>query len=403
MKLNVQTKIKMSLFKLLFLLFFVQILSAQDQGCATGDCDNGIGRFIFPNTDKYIGEFKNGQLDGNGVYISKNGNQYRGQFKENMRHGYGTYKWSNGDTYIGEYLNNERHGEGTYFGVDGTVNEGFWEKGVFVKSTVEIELVDSSDTTNNSSNTAESFPQKSYPNLLEPHTIIGSKKRTALVIGNADYQTNPLKNPVNDASSIADELRHSGFSVMLFTNLSQKDLKIALRDFGQILKEVGGVGLFYFAGHGLQEGGRNYLLPIDADIRKTQDIELEAVDLSRVLVEMDYAENELNLIILDACRDNPYEEAFKDSRNRHNGLASIQSAPYNSFIAFSTSPGAVAADKPEAGHGLYTQELLNALQKKGLKLEDIFKTVRSNVRKLSNGVQIPWEISSVEDDFYFKE
>jgi uncharacterized caspase-like protein len=189
----------------------------------------------------------------------------------------------------------------------------------------------------------------------------------------------------------------------LFTNLSQKDLKIALRDFGQILKEEGGVGLFYFAGHGLQEGGRNYLLPIDADIRKTQDIELEAVDLSRVLVEMDYAENELNLIILDACRDNPYEEAFKDSRNRHNGLASIQSAPYNSFIAFSTSPGAVAADKPEANHGLYTQELLNALQKKGLKLEDIFKIVRSNVRKLSNGVQIPWEISSVEDDFYFKE
>jgi len=212
-----------------------------------------------------------------------------------------------------------------------------------------------------------------------------------------------LKNPENDALKISEALRNSGFNVMLYSNLPQKELKIAIREFGQQLKVRGGVGLFYFAGHGLQEGGRNYILPVDADIRKAEDIEFEAVDLSRVLVEMDYAENDLNLIILDACRDNPYKEAFKDSRNRHNGLASIQSAPYNSFIAFSTSPGAVASDNPDAENGLYTAQLLEAIQKKGLKLEDIFKMVRSNVRKLSNGAQIPWEISSIEADFYFRD
>lgn len=393
----------MKFFAIFLLAFLALTVEAQEQGCSTGDCDNGIGRFIFPNSDKYVGEFKNGQLNGNGHYISKNGNEYRGQFKDNMRHGYGTYRWANGDLYIGEYKNNEREGEGTYFGTDGTVNEGFWKKGIFVKTD---EVTDSIDfvhkTTSNSK--SDSSQTKELNNFQPAITINKSGQiRNALVIGNSTYKSNPLKNPENDAIAICESLRHSGFNVMLYSNLSQKELKIAIREFGQQLKESGGVGLFYFAGHGLQEGGRNYILPVDADIRKAEDIEFEAVDLSRVLVEMDYAENDLNLIILDACRDNPYKEAFKDTRNRHNGLASIQSAPYNSFIAFSTSPGAVASDNPDSENGLYTAQLLEVMQKKGVKLEDVFKSVRANVRKLSNGLQIPWEISSIEADFYFRD
>ena len=394
--------------KFLTLILFLSCalyIGAQDHGCATGDCDNGIGRFIFPNADKYVGEFKNGRLHGTGLYISKNGNEYKGQFKDNLRHGYGIFKWSNGDSYIGEYQYNERQGEGTYFGIDGTVNEGFWEKGVFVKASNDF--TDSIDILKNKTlgEKADSSHKNTVSNNILPalSNIKTGQKRNALVIGNADYQSNELKNAVNDANSISDALRHSGFNVMLRSNITQKDLKIIIREFGQILKEEGGIGLFYFAGHGLQEAGRNYLLPVDADIRKAEDIEFEAVDLSRVLVEMDYAENELNIIILDACRDNPYKDAFKDSRNRHNGLASIQSAPYNSFIAFSTSPGSVASDNPNAENGLYTAQLLESVQNKGVKLEDIFKTVRSKVRKLSNGLQIPWEISSAETDFYFRE
>jgi hypothetical protein len=393
-----------------FLLYTLLLITtfplwAQEQGCTNGDCENGKGRFIFPNGDKYIGEFKNSKLDGRGVYTFKNGNIYKGQFKESMRHGYGTYKWVNGDTYIGEYANNDRQGEGTYYGADGTVNEGLWEKGTF--KSPKVAPVDSSaivkengDPFANKNTDPLHLNGKKLPVLTN---AVAGQARSALVIGNSDYKKNPLKNPVNDATAVAEELQRSGFNVYLYTNVSQRDLKIAIRDFGQVLKDEGGVGLFYFAGHGLQADGRNYILPVDADIRKSQDIDLESVDLSRVLVEMDYAENDLNLVILDACRDNPYKEEFKDSRNKHNGLASIQSAPYNSFIAFSTSPGAVAMDNSGAEHGLYTQELLAALRKSGTKLEDVFKTVRANVRRQSGGQQIPWEISSVESDFYFKK
>jgi hypothetical protein len=393
----------MKFFAIFLLTVLALTVEAQELGCSTGDCDNGIGRFIFLNSDKYVGEFKNGQLNGNGHYISKNGNEYRGQFKDNMRHGYGTYRWVNGDLYIGEYKNNEREGEGTYFGTDGTVNEGFWEKGIFVKTNETADSLDFAQKV--SSNAISDTVQTNDLNNFKPAITLNKlgQKRNALVIGNSAYAVNPLKNPENDAVAICEALRNSGFNVMLYSNLSQKELKIAIREFGQQLKESGGVGLFYFAGHGLQEDGRNYILPVDADIRKAEDIEFEAVDLSRVLVEMDYAENDMNLIIIDACRDNPYKEAFRDSRNRHNGLASIQTAPYNSFIAFSTSPGAVASDNSDAENGLYTAQLLEAMQKKGVKLEDVFKSVRANVRKLSNGAQIPWEISSIEADFYFRD
>jgi hypothetical protein len=386
-------------------------MMAQETGCTTGDCENGKGRFLFQNADKYIGQFKNGKPDGSGVYYFKNGDIYKGQFKNGKRNGYGNFKWNSGESYIGEYLDDERHGEGTYYNVDGTIQEGTWEMGQFVKpksepvDTIAI-VIRSADTTRLHSNLSADSTQKntalSNGNFLNSTQKIGNQKRNALVIGNSNYLKNPLKNPKNDAISLASELQLSGFNVYLHTDISQKEMKIAIRDFGQILKNEGGVGLFYFAGHGLQSDGRNYLLPIDADIRKAQDIDIESIDLSRVLVEMDYAENELNLVILDACRDNPYKNEFKDSKNTHNGLASIQTAPYNSFIAFSTAPGAYAMDNKDSENGLYTKELLSALKKPAQKLEDIFKTVRANVRKISGGQQIPWEVSSIETDFYFK-
>ena len=180
-------------------------------------------------------------------------------------------------------------------------------------------------------------------------------------------------------------------------------MKKAIREFGQKLKERGGVGLFFYAGHGLQSDGRNFLVPVNAEIHKAQDIEFESVDLGRVLSELEYAENSMNIIILDACRDNPYKEEFAKSKHAsYNGLASIGSAPYNSFIAFSTAPGSVALDGTGT-NGLYTQELLKAMREQGSALEEVFKKVRKNVRKASGGQQIPWESSSVEDDFHFKQ
>lgn len=403
-------------------------LDAQTGECTHGDCENGKGRYIYPNGDKYIGEFKDSKLDGRGVYTFKNGNVYRGQFKNNMRHGYGTYRWVNGDTYIGEYednkrqgqgaykwkngdlyegsfINNMREGEGSLTYADGPLQKGIWKGDVFLKPIEEPkeEKIDSSNQLDPFATTEDENLQalrgKRMAALVD---LADGKARTALVLGNNEYGKASLKNPVNDAIAMAEELQRSGFDVILYTNARQKDIKMAIRDFGQLLKEKGGIGLFFYAGHGLQADGRNYIVPINADIQKSQDIEFESVDLGRILVEMDYAENDLNIVILDACRDNPYKEEFKNSRNKHNGFASIHSAPYNSFIAFSTSPGAVAMDNPNAEHGLYTEQLLKYMRQEGMKIEDVFKKVRSFVRKQSDGKQIPWEISSVEDDFYFK-
>lgn len=378
---------------------------AQETGCTIGDCQNGKGRYIFPNEDKYIGEFKGAALNGRGAYYFKNGDIYKGQFKDNKREGYGTFTWKNGDIYIGEYLNNQRHGEGTYIYVDGTEQKGVWEKGAFKEEVVEEPMI---DTTENVVNDpfAENPKKEKQGNgqyLKALANVDTAQARTALVIGNGAYSKSPLKNPKNDAIAVAEELQRSGFDVIMYTDVGKKAAKLAIREFGQLLKERGGVGLFFYAGHGLQADGRNYLVPTDAEIHKAQDIEFESVDMGRVLVELEYAENDMNIVILDACRDNPYKEEFKKSKyNSYNGLASIGSAPYNSFIAFSTAPGSVALDG-KGENGLYTQELLKSMREDRVGLEEVFKTVRKNVRKASEGKQIPWETSSVEDDFYFKK
>lgn len=387
------------------MLFVLLAVSTQAQtGCTIGDCENGKGRFVYPNGDKYIGEFKNSVPHGRGAYYAQNGSVYKGPFVNGKRQGYGTYIWSTGEQYIGEYANNVRHGEGIYTFKDGTQQKGIWRDGTFVQEVIEkkTEVVTANDGNANSvADNSKKEPVGQYFKALD--NIDPSQVRTALLIGNSRYTTAALKNPVNDATAMAKELQQSGFDAYLYTDLDQATMKKAIREFGQLLKERGGVGLFFYAGHGLQSDGRNFLVPVNAEIHKVQDIEFEAVDLGRLLSEMEYAENKLNIVILDACRDNPYKEEFKKSKYAsYNGLASIGSAPYNSFIAFSTAPGSVALDGT-GDNGLYTQELLRAMREIGPGLEEVFKHVRRNVRKASMGQQIPWESSSVEDDFYFKQ
>lgn len=384
------------------LLFFFIAPSFAQTGCTIGDCDNGKGRFIFDNGDRYIGEFKNGLPHGRGSYFNKDGSNYKGPFVNGKRQGYGTFTWTNGDQYIGEYKNNMRDGEGTYTNANGKQQKGIWKDGTFAVEIIEkqTEVVDATNKKDPFSNTSNDKYIGRYFKALS--NIDTNQKRTALIIGNGKYTKSPLRNPVNDAIALAEELQRSGFNSYVYTDLNQKTMQKAIREFGQKLKENGGVGLFFYAGHGLQSDGRNFLVPVDASISKFQDIEFESVDLGRVLSEFEYAENSMNIIILDACRDNPYKEEFEKSKySSYNGLASIGSAPYNSFIAFSTAPGSVALDG-DGTNGLYTQELLKAISQDGTGLEDVFKQVRRNVRKSSEGKQIPWESSSVEDDFFFK-
>ena len=214
-------------------------------------------------------------------------------------------------------------------------------------------------------------------------------------MGNANYRDAPLSNPVNDARAMAQALREAGFTVMLHTDLDHRGMTQAVRDFGTQLRQ-GGVGLFYFAGHGIQIRGRNYLIPVGADIQREDEVAYAALDAQAVLDKMESAGNGTNLMILDACRNNPFARSF---RSQITGLAQME-APVGTLVAFATAPGTVASDG-QGSNGLYTQNLLSAMRKPGLKVEDVFKQVRVAVRRDSAGKQVPWESTSLEGDLYF--
>ncbi|MBK6982824.1 MAG: caspase family protein [Betaproteobacteria bacterium] len=219
--------------------------------------------------------------------------------------------------------------------------------------------------------------------------------RVALVVGNAAYPTAALRNPVNDAKAIGEKLRALGFDVQVRTNVTQREFTRAVSQFGQSLKP-GALALFYYAGHGMQVRGRNFLIPIDAEIESEASVRSEAVDLDLLLEQLGPAR--LSMVILDACRNNPFENRFRSGRGT--GLAQID-APKGSFLAYATAPGKVASDG-EGSHGLYTAELLKAMDLPGIKVEEAFKVVRVNVIKATASEQIPWESSSLTGDYYFR-
>ncbi len=222
-------------------------------------------------------------------------------------------------------------------------------------------------------------------------------KRHALVIGNSDYNIGVLTNPVNDAYAMSVALEKLGFEVSLRLEVKTKDeMKRAIREFGEKLKE-GGVGLFYFAGHGVQVDGFNYLIPIHAQMNSREEVEYEAIEVGFVLAQMEAAQNQMNIVILDACRNNPYARSF---RSITRGLASIN-APTGTLVAYATAPGSTASDGI-GKNGLYTGELLIQIQRDDLKIEEVFKNVRAQVLAKSGGKQVPWESSSLIGDFYFK-
>ena len=223
-----------------------------------------------------------------------------------------------------------------------------------------------------------------------------NEQRVALVIGNSTYKSDPLKNPANDAEDMSRALRTLGFKVTLRTNATQRQMKAAIREFGSELKR-GGVGLFYFAGHGVQSKGRNYLVPIGAEIDNEYELEDQSVDANLVLGGMEEAGNRINIVVLDACRNNPFARSF---RSPAKGLAQMEAAK-GSFVAFATAPGSVAADG-SGRNGVYTKHLLANLGQGDGSIEQVFKRTRAEVARETGNKQIPWESSSLIGDFYFR-
>ena len=240
---------------------------------------------------------------------------------------------------------------------------------------------------------APSLPQA--PAYQAPGKSIA--RRVALVIGNGAYPTAPLKNPVNDARDMARTLRDLGFEVILRENATLRQMEDAVDELWMRLK-AGGAGLFFFAGHGLQVAGRNYLVPVDARLQVEQDVKYRCMDAGLVLGRMENAGNQLNIVILDACRNNPYARSFRSAQE---GLARMD-APKGSLVAYATAPDSVAADG--AGkNGIYTGQLLKHLRTPGLGIEELFKRVRIGVLGETGEKQVPWEASSLTGYFTFNE
>ena len=226
-----------------------------------------------------------------------------------------------------------------------------------------------------------------------------NEQRVALVIGNSNYAAEArLKNPVNDATDIAKAFRELGFQVTLVSDADRRQMRAAIRDFAQALKR-GGVGLFYYAGHGILSKGKNFLVPVKADIQQEFDLEDQAIDANTVLAGMEEAGNRVNIVILDACRNNPFARSWRSAAA--GGLAQMN-APTGSFIAFATAPSSVAADG-SGRNGIFTKHLLANLRQGESDIDRVFTRVTAGVSQETGNRQVPWKSSSLTGVFQFRE
>jgi hypothetical protein len=224
--------------------------------------------------------------------------------------------------------------------------------------------------------------------------------RTALVIGNAAYSNDPLSNPINDATDVAQTLEELGFAVTLLTDSDWRTMDVAIEKFSQQLQQ-GGVGVFYYAGHGVQVNGVNYLVPIDAELERERDVLREALSLNYVINLMEQAEAGVNILIIDACRDNPFYRQWRSVRGAFSerGLA-LAVPPQGTIISFATEPGGFAND----GNGRnspYTENLLKHIRSEGEDVATMFRRVRADTIDSTNGDQVPWYQEPLIGSFSF--
>ena len=255
--------------------------------------------------------------------------------------------------------------------------------------------------------------------MLRPHRLLApivaylllvvpaaAEKRVALVVGNSGYvHANALPNPVNDAGDMAKALAEVGFEVILGLDLSKSGFDGKVRDFARALEKVD-VALLFYAGHGLQVSGKNYLVPVDAKLQVERDLDFEAISLDFVLKQMELdRDDKTNIVFLDACRDNPLVRNLARSMGTRSGtiaqgLAQVQ-AGVGTFIAYSTQPGNVALDG-EGRNSPFTAALVKDLRLPDRNLNAVMIEVRKDVTAATGGKQVPWDLSALTGDFYFQ-
>ena len=357
---------------------------------------NGQGTVTHPNGEKTVGEFKDGKRNGQGSNTFASGNKYVGEFKDDAYNGQGTFTFASGDKYVGEWKDNRHNGQGTLYGSNGLViNQGIWTDGKLVGSVPAQQLTTSNSEIEKLRAEADEAKRKQVeaeaqlklaqqsvqPNKPTVNSV--NERRVALVIGNATYKVNPLKNPVNDSTDMARSLRSVGFDVIEANNTTLAQMREVTRRFADKLGSSD-VGLVYYSGHRVEVKGKNYLIPVNADIKREYEVVDQAFDASQFLEMMDNIRGpnnkRVNILIVDACRNNELQKSW---RSTNHGLARMD-APGGTFISFATAPGRVAADGT-GRNSPYTKHLLQALKQPNVPIEQVFKVVRRNVMEETKG------------------
>jgi hypothetical protein len=404
----------------------------------------------------YEGEFRNGGPDGQGIYTWPLGDKYVGEFKNSGRNGFGSFRRRDGTFFVGQWKQDNPGGEGVEYRADGTIlRAGIWNHWGFVQarpldlskfpfptwaSSQSIEPQDqnrislfsasapgqgpsnastastaSAASAASAGSSAAAGPSSAGPLSAAPSSAKPSsaappseappnrpERRVALVVGNGAYKTAPLSNSVNDAADMAQALRGLGFEVTALQDANLRQMREATRRFEQAALTAD-VALIFYAGHGIEAKGRNYMVPADADIAREYELEDQAYDAGQWLAMLEGAragnQQRVNIVILDACRDNPVSRQWRSAAR---GLGRMD-APSGTLLVYSTAPGRVAADGPKGQRNSpFTASLLQAMQQPEWPIEQVLKDVRRRVIAQTNGEQVPWENSSLIGDFAFR-
>ena len=296
----------------------------------------------------------------------------------------------------------------TFRGINAVQNDGYdmkLNKSVNLQpgqNIVKVNVTNTAGTTTLEKYITYNAPQP-QPNpvpVITPDIKDDYGKRLALIIGNSNYAAGQmLKNPTNDATDIANKLESLGFDVMLAVNATHEQMDMKIEEFGTKAHQYD-VALFYYAGHGIQSKGTNYLLPVDAQLQSEEQLRYRCTPTNYVLDKLDASGCKMKIVILDACRNNPFERSWHRGANSR-GL-SIMNAPRGTLIAYATAPGDVANDG-EGRNSPYTEAILTMLDKPGVKLLDFFQGVTEQVIETTNTMQYPWTSQSITGTFYFNK
>ena len=235
-------------------------------------------------------------------------------------------------------------------------------------------------------------------------TLGKGQDRVALIVGNGTYAHAALRNPVNDARAVAASLRDLGFDVIFRENAALDGMLDAMREF-VVRSRNSSVRVFFYAGHGAQLKGKNYLIPVDAAFKDEEEVPLKTANVTELVDRLGQMKTGVNIVILDACRNTPFPvgprtRGLGNARSLAQGLAQVVSEARGTLIAFSTAPGAVALDGGN-GNSVYTRHLIANMQIPGLPVEQLFKRVRSGVSEETRQAQTPWYSSSLDGEFCF--